>query len=231
MRFDIAFNGASGWENGILPVQRPSIQPSARDMEFLEIPGRSGILTIDNKRYEPLIIPVEFNFRSAEGEWNETFRNAKRWLSGGGRLEFTDDADYFYKVYSVKLKSVERKTKRIAKFTAEFTCDPFSYLKDGERVYSKEEVEFNPYYISHPYYLITGEGVCVLTVNGKSMRANIGQNLTINTELMIAYRLDGTMQNTAVTGDYQDMYLEEGDNQISVSSGFALKVIPNWRSL
>ena len=92
-------------------------------------------------------------------------------------------------------------------------------------------MEFNPYYISHPDYIITGEGVCVLTVNGKSMRANTGQNLTINTDLMIAYRLDGTMQNTAVTGDYQDMYLKEGDNQISVSSGFVLKVIPNWRSL
>ena len=61
------------------------------------------------------------------------------------------------------------------------------------------------------------------------MRANVGQNITIDTERMIAYRTDGAMQNTAVSGDYEDLYLLEGANQIVITSGFGLKVIPNWR--
>ena len=90
---------------------------------------------------------------------------------------------------------------------------------------------YNPYYEAHPMYKITGEGVCTLSVNGQEMRANIGQNLTIDTERMIAYRTDGIMNNTAVSGDYQDLYLREGSNQIEITAGFDLKVIPNWRSI
>ena len=82
-----------------------------------------------------------------------------------------------------------------------------------------------------PVYKITGNGGCTLTVNGKAMKATVGQNLTINTELMIAYRTDGTLQNGKVTGDYEDLYLLEGENQISITKGFDLKVIPNWRCI
>ena len=48
---------------------------------------------------------------------------------------------------------------------------------------------------------------------------------------MIAYRTDGTMQNTSLTGDYEDLYLIEGENKVSITSGFVLKIIPNWRYL
>ena len=73
--------------------------------------------------------------------------------------------------------------------------------------------------------------MCTLTENEKSMTANIGQNITINTDVMLAYREDGTLQNTSVTGDYENLYLAEGDNTISVTDGFKLTVIPNWREL
>ena len=84
----------------------------------------------------------------------------------------------------------------------------------------------------HPLsYIISGEGRCTITVNGKNMTANIGQNLTIDTELMIAYRTDGTTANTAVKGDYEDLYLQPGENQIGITRGFSMEVIPNWRCI
>ena len=65
-------------------------------------------------------------------------------------------------------------------------------------------------------------------MNGKEVSANVGQNLLINTDLMQAYREDGALNNTAITGDYENLYLQEGLNEISVSSGFAAEVIPKW---
>lgn len=231
MRYSIVFNGGRCEDYGIHPVTRPDIPVTQRDIELLTIPGKSGILTKDNKRYGPIEIPVEFNFSTGQEEWNLAFRNAKRWLSGSGKLEFSDDPDYFYKVFHTGISDSEREMRRIGRFKANFTCDPFSYLKDGRREYDISEVLHNPYSIAHPVYRITGEGVCYLTVNNKSMRANVGQNLTIDTDRMIAFREDGTISNTAVSGDYEDLYLQEGDNQISITSGFDLKVIPNWRSI
>ena len=68
-------------------------------------------------------------------------------------------------------------------------------------------------------------------MNGNEFVAEVGQNVTIDTDLMLAYRQDGRMMNTSVTGDYQELYLKEGDNTIEITEGFGLKVIPNWRCL
>ena len=63
------------------------------------------------------------------------------------------------------------------------------------------------------------------------MSATVGQNLTIDTDLMIAYRMDGDINNIAVTGNYEDLWLQEGENTISITSGYDLSIIPNWRTL
>lgn len=73
--------------------------------------------------------------------------------------------------------------------------------------------------------------MCTLTVNGKTLTANVGQNITIDTERMIAYREDGTIMNTSVTGDYENAYLPHGKNEVFVSKGFSLKLQPRWRCL
>ena len=62
------------------------------------------------------------------------------------------------------------------------------------------------------------------------MTANVGQNLIIDTDRMIAYRSDGTLNNTKVSGNYEDLYLKPGENSVEFSGG-TLKVIPNWRCL
>ncbi len=62
------------------------------------------------------------------------------------------------------------------------------------------------------------------------MTANVGQNLTIDTDRMVAYREDEP-GDTAVTGDYEDLYIPQGDVEILVSAGFDLQVTPNWRCL
>ena len=78
---------------------------------------------------------------------------------------------------------------------------------------------------------ITGTGACTLTVNGKTMQATVNQDLTINTDRMISYNSQGASQNTLVTGDYEDLYLQPGDNTISITNRFTLQIIPEWRCL
>ena len=111
------------------------------------------------------------------------------------------------------------------------TVDGLKYLINGMNEYDISEINKNPYLMSKPIYKIKGEGICTISVNGKTVKANVGQNLTIDTELMIAYREDGTMNNTAITGDYESLYLPEGDLSVTATSGFDVKIIPNWRCL
>ena len=67
-----------------------------------------------------------------------------------------------------------------------------------------------------------------MTVNGYEFTANVGQEAIINSELMIAYKNDGQTINTDVTGDYEKLWLPCGNNEISVSEGFELTIIPQW---
>lgn len=229
--WEIEFNSELNTCYEILAT-RPSIPCSSFRKEFKSVPGRDGVLCIPTKEIDDITIVVKFHFVCDRDEWLKKFRNAKRWLlSNGNELRFSDDPNYFYRVKNVIIGTAERTVKEVGEFEAEFLCYGAQYFKEGNYEMDCAEVDYNPGVFSKPIYIITGEGSCTLTVNGKSITANVAQNLTIDTERMISYREDGTLQNTAISGNYEDLYLQEGDNKITVSDGFECKVIPRWRCL
>lgn len=229
--YGIEYAGESEKENGLSVVRRPNIPAPERRYERKKIPGRDGEIYITNGELEDIEIDVELNYIGKPDEWFKRFRRAKKWLlqKGQHRLVFGDNMGFFYLAKKVVISEADRVCHEIGKFTATFTCGGYEYVLSGQQEYAISDVTYNPYSISHPTYMITGEGTCILTVNGNTMSADIGQNITIDTELMIAYRQDGEMQNTEVTGKYEDLYLIEGENAISVTDGFEIKIIPNWR--
>ena len=231
--YDISYNGISGVECGVRVIERPSIPAAIKRVTEIEIPGRDGTLLEGDGTYEDIEISVKLNYMTQRELWMRAYRDVRRWLlsAGNGELQFSDDLDYFYKVKHVEVGEGSRASKCIGVLAPVFLCKPFNYLVSGKYEHDIEEVLYNPYHAAHPIYKITGEGVCTLTVNGKTMTANVGQNLTIDTELMLVYREDSVAMNTAVSGDYQDLYLRSGENEISVSSGFDVKITPNWRCL
>ena len=229
--YSISFNGIDCLQYGIIPVRRPSIPAPELRVTETTIPGRDGVLTETDGTYSPITIPIEFNFMRGDRNWGNVFRQAKKWLRGSGWLILSDDLLYQYKVYYCKIADTERTSRRIGTFTAEFVCDPYTYVRDGQKEYASDDVTDNPYSVSHPTYILSGSGACTLTVNGKTMQATVNGKMTIDTELMIAYNADGVNQNNLLTGDYEDLYLQEGENTISATSGFTMSVIPNWRVL
>lgn len=229
--FNISFKNESCIGYRIIPVRRPSIPAPEERIEEVEIPGRNGILTITEGLYDPITIPVEFNFMAKPDECGEVFRVAKKWLSGSGELWFSDDANVYYKALYCKITDVERASKRIKNFTAEFTCDPFTYLKSGKAEIQLKPTIYNPGYICEPIYRIAGEGFCTLTVNGNNFTANVGQEIIIDSSRQISYKNDGQMINSDVTGDYAWLWMNPGDNELSVSDGFTVNITPEWREL
>jgi len=121
---------------------------------------------------------------------------------------------------------------RIGTFDVVFvTKDGLSYLESGKQEYSIDTSLFNQGIVSKPQYVILGEGMCTVNVNGVKTIVNVSNNVIIDTEKMVAYRADGKLQNTAISGDYENLYLQPGENIISVTNGFKCKVIPNWRCI
>lgn len=228
---DIEYGGIRGSSLKIYARERPDIPAAKVRREQIIIPGKDGVVYQSDGTFEPTEIEIAFNYIGKETEWGKRWRKAQKWLSNENvPLRFSDDDGYFFWISHVELEDNERTTRRIGNFTATFiTRDGLHYLNSGLREHEPDEIHWNPYETAHPVYKITGEGMCTLEVNGKQMTANVGQNLTIDTDRMLAYREDGTLQNTAVTGNYEDLYLREGETEIKITTGFELKVIPNWR--
>ena len=230
-KYDFAFRGCTASSYGICIEKRPDMPVGREDPKFVTIAGRDSPLTIRTGERENIEISLSCGFVEDRDLWNEKVRKIRSWLSGEGELIFTDSADFYWKVRDIEIKKIVRTTKRMGKFDLIFICDPYEYLESGKMELGAKEAAYNPYQTSHPVYTISGNGTCALTVNGKTMKATVGQNLTIDTDRMMAYRVDGSMNNTAVNGDYEDLYLKPGENTITITSGFGLKVIPNWRCL
>lgn len=231
-RFFIVFNNRSNLDVKAMVETRPSKPSPEMEYETVRVPG--GKTLYREKGYKDIEIPISFNFISKKpSEWGRDFRSIKKWLLSinDNKLKFSDDFDFYYKVNTVKIDTPERLIRKAGKFTVIFTCEPYDYLVEGLEEIELNNYLFNYHEVSQPIYKITGEGNIKLNVNGKMITANVGQNLIINTELGLCYREDGTINNVALKGRYQDLELKEGDNTFSFNEGFDIKIIPNWRCL
>ena len=232
MSFEILFNGRRSDELGVLIESRPEIPAPKRAIESIAIPGK-GIVHKDLGYYEDIDIKVKAAFITEADKWGQQFRKVKKWLStiGMSELRFSDDVGYFRKVIKAEADSAERVLKRGGRFSINFLCDPYCYAINGKDTIPLPDQFQNSGEPCEPTYTIKGEGVCTLTVNQKSVKANIGGSIVLDTALKQARNAEGTAINTSVSGDLDDLKLKEGMNTFNLSTGFTAEIRTNWRCL
>lgn len=237
MAFHVTYNGIQDSAVGVHATTRPNI-PTAREVvQTYTIPGRDGSLTVRDGTVEDIAVTVEFGFTGYPDEWQGIAASARNWLIGhsGAWLQFSDMPGWHYNVRYVEMSDTARALKKTGTFSATFICDGYQYSNSGASDMTLSSPIANQWATAHPEYLITGNGVCTLTVNGKALQATIAQNLTIDTDRFMAYRTDsGVVMNTALimgNYEYRDFWLVHGNNTVTISSGFTLDIIPNWRRL
>lgn len=226
-KYFIVYNEKTNLDVNLLVASRPSKPSPIMQYEEVKVPG--GKTLYREKGYGDIDITVSFNFMS-KYSWDKDFRLIKSWLLGkvNNKLKFSDDLEVFYKVNKVTIDTPERLMKKIGKFNVTFTCEPYVYIDEGER--ELNSILYNNYLISKPLYRIVGEGYLNLTINNTTIKANVGQELIIDTDKGLCYR-QGIVNNVALTGKYEDMYLKEGNNTFSWNNGFKIYILPNWRCL
>lgn len=235
--FYILFNGKTNIDVGVDIVNRPTIPTPVE---------RVNIITRTNKEdvykhtgvYEDMTFSIEFNFDTYDFEEvnvKDLLRAIKVWLLTyqDNKLVFSDDLDWYFKVKNVVISETAlQEIEDFGNLTVDFTVAPYQYKLAGLQPISCGATMYNEYFNSCPKYLIEGDGLCTLTINGNKLQVNVSDNCTIDTELGLCVRNDGTYHNVSNNiSDYSDFYLKTGDNTISITNGFELKIVPNWRCL
>nr|DAN39047.1 MAG TPA: distal tail protein [Caudoviricetes sp.] len=228
-KYFILYNNETNLDIDLLIRDRPS-KPSP-EMEYEEVKVPGGKTLYREKGYKDIDIPISFNFLSKKSfEWDKDFRRVKKWLLSkvDNRLKFADDFEVYYKVNKVTIDTPERILKKLGRFDVTFTCEPYVYIDNDE--IELNTVLYNDYLVSKPIYRVVGEGNLTLNINNKVIKANVGQELIIDTDKGLCYRED-IVNNIALEGKYEDLYLQEGYNNFSWTDGFEIYITPNLRCL
>lgn len=227
--YDIDYNGTTGKMLGVAITTRPAIPVPQKRGEYVQVAGRDGSLFVSDGTYQDIQFEIQMNFVRAEHFWHDTARRVRNWLSGSGILRLGNDPEWHYRVKNASSTQMDNISKKGAVFTASFVCEPFQYHDGGQVFMDVDQVSLNPFHECQPVYEIHGTGEFVLEVNGNEVSGTSDGVAYIDTEKMIAYKDSQT--RVVTSGDFEGLYLKNGQNAISINNGFTLKIKPNWRSL
>lgn len=222
-KYDIEYNNETGKGHGVILYDYAQFSGAEKSYQISAVGGRLGELVGVDDYKSNLVIQCTFGIISPQFMSHVTV--LKRWLKGTGTLAISDHQNVFYKVWKVDYGDIERELRKFGQFTVSFTCTPYQFEKDG--LIPVSDIDYNPYDLCRPIYTITGTGAFTLNVNGNEMTGTVNGSITIDTERMVSYNVDGVSQNNVVTGNYEELYIPHGDVSVSVSGG-TLSIIPQW---
>lgn len=218
-------NKKSTYFTGLSVITRPVIPIPQRRYEEIDVEGRDGIDYRNIGTIDDINITVNFNLRSTQESIHKILTEIKHWLfsnSGINELILSDNKEYFYKVKKVTMTDVSRTTKRIYAFSVTFCCEGYTYDYNSchNAIDCGVETTVNiPPLVTEakPEYIITCDDICELIVNGKQCRTNpIDGKIRIDTKNELCYKSDGNIDNSMLSGEYDNLYLFSGQNTVSV---------------
>lgn len=216
---------------GILVEKRPPIPKPQRNVDYIEVPGRSGSLKVDDETYNDVLIPIKCGFLNEDVVSKAD--EVKTWLDGGeGRLILSNQTDKYYMAHVSDQFDISQEWRVFGQFLVNFRCKPFKYsvINDAVTMLAPGNIT-NPGTVkSEPIIVLTGTGNITLTINGVSIQLNnVNGYITIDSVLKDAYK-ETLLQNNLMLGDFP--VLVPGDNEISWTGNVtSVQITPNWRWL
>lgn len=225
--YQIEYNGFTPENFGAFLPDYPQISSAKRQYETITVPNMDGNLITTDDYYDN--ITINCTIALVHKKLLYKLDDMRRWLRGTGRLKLSDLQDRYYEVLAVNMEGVERQLWQYGTFTVEFICYPYQFMNSGDVEIDYTKLKINGFDRCKPTYRVIGNGDCSVVVNGKTVKATVGRELTIDSRRMIAFKIrGGELLNTSVTGDYEDLWLPGGKNSISITKGFGLKIKPFW---
>ncbi|MDO5558132.1 MAG: phage tail family protein [Oscillospiraceae bacterium] len=186
----IIFNENDSRNMGVSNIlNMPLASKAEQKSDILYIPGRPEPIIDLKESFNPVSYVVEMEIKTGTN-----IRNILSWLSGSGKLIFSDEPDKYYNAYSNSVVSTSRTNNKYYSMSVKFLCQPFAYAIDNDPI----EITTNNYalevrgsYYSEPIYKIFGSGNITLKVNNtdKPLKLyDIDSYVTVDTSLLVCHK-------------------------------------------
>lgn len=213
---------------GIKVYKSNILSAPSRKLDFVDVQGRDGALTIDNG-FEDFILTLEcalVNEYEEVESMAELARRAKKYLLNGTncKLQTSEDMDfYLLGTYSSNI-DIEEAIENFGLFQAQFRCKPYRFSNKSYTIEVTEQntVIRNSEYKTRPHIKVVGTGDITVNINSQELvLKDLEGQIEVDCDLMNATTIN-SLGNTVNAN--QKMYsdfpiLEEGDNTISWTLG------------
>lgn len=213
---------------GIKAYESNILSAPSKKLEFIDIEGRDGALTIDNG-YEDFILKLSCVLVNEHDEIETTpalARRAKKFLLNGTtrKIQLSEDMDYYLLgTYNSDI-DIEEAIENFGLFQAQFRCKPYRFSNKSKvlEITTKNTVIKNDEYKTKPIIDVYATGDITININNQEVvLKDLEGNIQLDCDKMNATTVN-TLGKTVNAN--QKMYsdfpiLEEGNNNITWSLG------------
>lgn len=227
---EFIYNGRSTREFNLKIVNEVSHELSSHDIEPKVVPGRDGVVLLDNQRLKP--VERAFPLRLIDDVYQSTTEIAE-WLGvkGWHDLEFSWDSGFVYRATVINTISISEVLKQLGKLQVTFLVHPVKYFKDnpitaiinGGSVFNRGNVE------AKPLIELTGSGNTVITINGRrTVLEDIQGSITLDMKNRMVYSGNLSAWEKVVREENVVFpRLDVGNNKISWTGDFTMQMVEN----
>lgn len=229
---ELIFNGKSTKDFGVWISGSGTWGAPERDVEHIEVPGRNGDLTIDNKRFKNLTVTYPAFIPNGFAEKFDSFRAFLVSSPGYHRLEDVYHPDeYRMAEYYEAVEPEVGTLNRSGTFDLSFNCKPQRFLKSGERTrsFTANGTIHNPtLFEAKPLLRVYGTGS--FGIGNQTVVISIASVYTdIDCDIKDAFKgatnCNGNIQ--LASGDFP--VLAPGNNGVTMTGGITqIDIIPRW---
>ena len=227
---EFIYNGKSTKDFDLRIINDVTHELSAYDVETEVVPGRDGVLLLDNQRLKP--VERAFPLRLDDEVYQSTTEIAE-WLGvkGWHDLELSWDEGYIYQATVINTISISEVLKQLGKLQVVFLVHPIKYFKDNSKAtVVKEETIVNRGNVeAHPLIELTGSGNTTITINGrKTVLEDVQGSITLDMKNRMIYKGNLSAWEKVVREENSVFpHLDIGNNKISWAGDFTMKMVKN----
>lgn len=227
---EFIYNGKSTKEFNLRIINEVSHELSSHDIETEVVPGRDGVLLLDNQRLKP--VERAFPLRLIDDVYQSTTEIAV-WLGvkGWHDLELSWDEGYIYQATVINTISIAEVLKQLGRLQVVFLIHPIKYFKDntkstitkGQSIVNRGNVK------AYPLIELSGSGNTVITINGRrTVLEDIQGSITLDMKKRMIYKGNLSAWEKVVREENTEFpYLNTGINAISWTGDFTMRMAKN----
>ena len=224
------WKGRNSLAEGLWINKLPKIIRPAERTRQVEIPGRSGSLTLlegdevyDGYTKECTVIAAN----------HPDIEKVLDWLRGEGDLIFCNEDQYVYHGRIAGAVEFQRISNDMMQAMVPFFVDPFKRARHPEKHRVTQTAETGTIrnlgnVASRPLVHITREGNTSITIGGKEMRfTRVTGTIDVDCDAQIVTKNGEAWTDGTVTGDFWT--IPTGESEITRTNSCTIDIEPRWR--